>query len=583
MKKPAIIVGFVTLCFMFLFSQVFSQQQVFKIKLNAKSEKDILFFKEIGLDCSGPGVCVCEANILQSDQLRAAGRPYTVLERRIDVDRGGPGSYFKEPHLDSISKSCGDDYDVLDFDTTYSTIEIAGAPPQAKVQKMDVRFDIVYPRPGELIVDLTNQDESHTYNLLYREAHGEVGVHYTETDIPEFNAQPVNSSWKLRVYDDIFPDTGYIDRWGITIWFQYPSDVTITSLTASDSNPTLGEAIDVAVIVRNDGAASARYFCTGLFLRESSPPLPGTRADLSRVTDSLEPGETEVHLFTGITNSTPESWNIYGLVDFNDQVIETDEENNLFGPAKLVWRSPTDQPDLAIQALSVSECYPVVGESISAKLVIQNLGNGDASYFWTELFENSALLPTVPCAGDRRLRRWLSAGQRDSCIFEGITSLTPAIWHMYGLVDSHGEILESNEANNLKGPLKIEWQRSRKKPDMIVYGFCIANNTPEVGDSVHILVGIKNQGLGKSSDFFLSLFYNRSLPPSPPHLGDDYLYVPSLAPGEVYDGSFYIGNDTTEVWSMYVLADSWSANHETDEENNLYGPHYVDWSYPPGR
>ena len=560
MKKSVPASIFLILCFLFLFSQAFSQQQVFKIKLNAKSEKDIVFFKEIGLDCSVLGVCVCEANILQWDKLRAIGYSYTVLGRRMDFDGGGPGDYFKEPHLDSISKSCEDDYHILDFDTAYSTIEISGAPPQAKVQKMDVRFDIVYPRPGELIVDLTDQDESHTYNLLYREAHGGEGVHYTETDIPEFNAQPVNSIWKLRVYDDIFPDTGYIDHWGVTIWFQFPSDVTITSLTASDLKPTLGEAIDVAVIVRNDGVTAARDFSTGLFLNESSPPVPGSPADLSWFIDSVEPGETRSHLFTGITNSMPEAWDIYGWVDFNDQVIETDEENNLFGPAKVVWRSPTDRPDLAVQALTASECYPVVGESISAKLVIENLGKGDASYFRLELLENSALVPAVPCTGERHLRRSLSAGQRDSCVFHGITSPTPAIWHMYGMVDSQGDILESNKANNAKGPLTIEWRRSRKSPDLIVHGFCIADNTPEVGDLVHILVGIKNQGLGEASDFFLSLFYDRSLLPSPPDLGDDYVHVPSLGPGEVCDLSFYIGNDTTEVWSMYVLADSWSAN-----------------------
>jgi hypothetical protein len=432
-------------------------------------------------------------------------------------------------------------------------------------------------------VDLTDQDESHTYNLLYRMAHGEERVHYSETDIPKFNAQPVNSIWKLRVYDDIFPDTGYIDRWGITIWFQYPSDVTIASLTPSDFNPTLGEAVDVAVIVRNDGVIAARDFSTGLFLNESLPPVPGTTPDLSWFSDSLEPGESKFHLFTGIRHSAPEIWNVYGLVDFADQVIETDEKNNLFGPTRVVWRSPTDQPDLTIQALSASEYYPMVGESISAKLVIENLGKGDADYFSVELLEDSDLVPTIPCAGGHRMVRRLSAGQRDSCVFRGITSLTPATWRMYGVVDSQGDILESNKANNAKGPLTIEWQGSRKKPDLIIHGFCTANNTPEVGDSVHILVGVKNQGLEEASDCFLSLFHNRSLPPTPPNLGDDYRYIPSLAPGEVRNVSFYLGNDTTEVWSMYVLADSWSANHEIDEENNLYGPHYVDWSYPPGR
>jgi hypothetical protein len=272
---------------------------------------------------------------------------------------------------------------------------------------------------------------------------------------------------------------------------------------------------------------------------------------------------------------------MYGLTDSWAQVPETNENNNVKGPVNVEWHAPTPQPDLVIQSLTPSDYYPMAGESISVTLVIENLGNDDAGIFWTDLFLNLTSPPTVPSSGDYYCLRSLMAGERDSCTFTGITSTSPDTWHMYGLTDSEGRISESNEDNNVRGPVDVYWQGSQEKPDLIVEDFCIGNNDPEVGDSVHVMVTIKNQGsVDVPGNFFSSLFYNRSSPPTPPDPGDVYVWSVPLAPGETSSYSFYIGNDEAEDWSMWFLVDSYASIEESDEDNNLYGPEYVSWFYP---
>jgi hypothetical protein len=250
------------------------------------------------------------------------------------------------------------------------------------------------------------------------------------------------------------------------------------------------------------------------------------------------------------------------------------------GPVTVTWHAPVFEPDLVVQSLTASDYYPVIGESISVTLIIENLGNAASGSFWTDLFENESVPPTPPVAGDYYWRTSLQPGQRDTCTFSDITCTSSGTWRMYGLTDSNDEIEESNESNNVRGPVNVYWQAVQERPDLVVEEFCIGNEGPEVGDTVHVMVTIRNQGQETAYSFFSSLFYDESFPPYPPSLGDDYVYLSWLHPGETYHVSFYIGNDYAEDWDMYFLVDSYDAVYELDEDNNVLGPEYVTWSYP---
>jgi hypothetical protein len=87
MRNRHLILTFVLFCFAIPASQAFSQQDIFKIKIEIKTERDFLSLKEIGLDCPGVGECVCDATLSQLNRLRASYLPYTPIKRGITFER----------------------------------------------------------------------------------------------------------------------------------------------------------------------------------------------------------------------------------------------------------------------------------------------------------------------------------------------------------------------------------------------------------------------------------------------------------------------------------------------------------------
>jgi subtilisin-like proprotein convertase family protein len=335
MKKKILIFLFFYL--VLAFSPAFSGEDIFKIKLEVTTEKELFFLKEIGLDCPDKGECICEANISQLNHLRTAHYPYTPLKQGIRIEKERIERGTKVPSPDSIVGSNGTNYYIHGFDTTYSNISVTGAPSGATVEEIEVRYDIIHTYVGDLVVDLTDQAVSCVYNLWDREGDGQDNIHDTVSNIDYFNGEPVNQTWRLRVYDASYGDTGYIDYWSITIWYQGPADLIVQSLIPSNYNPMVGEAIDVTMVIKNQGQTTAQgYFWNDLFFNEPSPPVPPASGDLYWSTSSLDPGQTESHTFTGITSSVAETWYMYGLTDSWDHKL-----GRLRFPYQLPLRSRT--------------------------------------------------------------------------------------------------------------------------------------------------------------------------------------------------------------------------------------------------
>lgn len=188
MRNRHLILTFVLFCFAIPASQAFSQQDVFKIKIEIKTERDFLLLREMGLHCPGIGECVCEATLSQLNRLRASYLPYAPIKRGIT---------FKASTLTSIWGSNGANYYIHDFDTTLSPIHIAAAPECALVQGIEVCYDIIHTYVGDLFVDLTDEDEFWTYNLWAQQGDGEGAIHDTVGGISYFDGEDVNQTWKL--------------------------------------------------------------------------------------------------------------------------------------------------------------------------------------------------------------------------------------------------------------------------------------------------------------------------------------------------------------------------------------------------
>lgn len=550
-------------------------KKIYRLKIWIKSEQEQEIVKGIGLLCEGKTECICHATEEQVEELIKQGIEFKVEHEGLNlwISEDGKGSVY----------ACNDtDYNIPDNDDwRYSPIPITLAPSGRTVSSIDMRYDIYHTYIGDLIVQLVNQNLSHTLTLWNRQGGSGSAIHGDTSGITTFNGELVNQTWKLRAKDCAPSDTGYIECFDITIWFQdLMPDLIVQSLTASNYNPQAGSSIDVTMVIKNQGSGSASStFWNGLFYNLSSPPTINTIEDQCFSISSLDPGSSQSHTFYNVTSYDVGTWHMYGLADCDGQITETNESNNYKGPVDINWTAPP-QPDLIIQSLTPSSSNPTVGDTISVTLVVKNQGGSSTGSFRTDLFKNRSSAPVVPSNGDYAWSTSLGVGQIESHVFTGITSSTPGTWHMYGLTDSQGQIQESNENNNVAGPVDVVWKSPQPKADLIVEEVCVGNYQPEVGDSVNVMVVIKNQGEVTAVSFWTDLYYNRTSPPVLPDVGDDYFSTTSLAPGETKAYPFYIGNEEAESWSMYVSVDSWIDVNESNENNNVWGPEYVTWSWP---
>jgi len=77
-----LIIGFLFFCPIGNSTNIFSQADVFNIRLEVKTRKHQEFLKRVGLNCPEIGECVCEATIEQTNQLRRAHFDFSMQRER---------------------------------------------------------------------------------------------------------------------------------------------------------------------------------------------------------------------------------------------------------------------------------------------------------------------------------------------------------------------------------------------------------------------------------------------------------------------------------------------------------------------
>jgi len=104
---------------------------------------------------------------------------------------------------------------------------------------------------------------------------------------------------------------------------------------------------------------------------------------------------------------------------------------------------------------------------------------------------------------------------------------------------------------------------------------------PAFGDSITGTVKIKNLGELPAADFYVDYYRNLSSPPAPGTPGDERYFVPTLAAGDSISWVTASAAATVfERWTSYLRVDTDSSIVETNETNNLSGPHEILWRVP---
>jgi hypothetical protein len=219
-------------------------------------------------------------------------------------------------------------------------------------------------------------------------------------------------------------------------------DLTITALTASSA----GGIVDLTVQVTNTGGASAGELWVDVWGDPSSSPSIGDIGDDYVLLSYLGPGQSDSLSFDVSAEDS-----VAVLVDTNDDIDESDESNNA---ASAVVSSGggggEGGPDLVIPYFD----YIADDETIYYYIEVENQGDEAADSFYVDVFIDEYNSPTIGTDGDDyTLLDGLSPGESAAAEF-----LIDTWCHWcasWAVVDSLDWVDESNESNNIDGPLDV--------------------------------------------------------------------------------------------------------------------------------
>jgi subtilisin family serine protease len=134
------------------------------------------------------------------------------------VGTGGPPPTSSPPPTTPPPTGCtgtnGTNVNIPDLGTAYSNISISNCNRNASAAST-VEVHIIHTWRGDLVIDLLAPDGS-AYRLKNSSSSDSAdNVHATYT--ANLSTEAANGTWRLRVQDVYFFDTGYIDSWTLTV------------------------------------------------------------------------------------------------------------------------------------------------------------------------------------------------------------------------------------------------------------------------------------------------------------------------------------------------------------------------------
>jgi hypothetical protein len=99
-----------------------------------------------------------------------------------------------------------------------ASVEISGAPDDAVISHVQVKYSVVYSQPGDLEVQLLNSGTEVTHALWNRESAEGPELTRSAGEINAFQGAPVNGTWSLAVKGG--EQEGYIDGFSINVYYE---------------------------------------------------------------------------------------------------------------------------------------------------------------------------------------------------------------------------------------------------------------------------------------------------------------------------------------------------------------------------
>jgi hypothetical protein len=234
-----------------------------------------------------------------------------------------------------------------------------------------------------------------------------------------------------------------------------PLPVTVVSsaepdlVTESVTFDTSGDEVTVTLRFHNAGNVGASDYWADVFIDPETTPQPGDLGNQYFPLFFTDAGATSEVVWTFATTPGPHS--LYVLLDSDNEVEESNESNN-GSSHDFSLDGQIGGPNLVITYFD----YVADADSIFYVIDVANTGGEDVGEFYIDMWVDSEEDPTPSGIGDNYLRiPGLAAGATTSAdfLFEDEFCIYCFSWAM---VDTNAEVEETDESDNIVGPLEVE-------------------------------------------------------------------------------------------------------------------------------
>jgi hypothetical protein len=148
----------------------------------------------------------------------------------------------------------------------------------------------------------------------------------------------------------------------------------------------------------------------------------------------------------------------------------------------------------------------------------------------------------------------------------------------YALYDTSGCAPERSPCGTLVGAAGVG---CRIAPNLVIDAVDLGGASVEAGRSIAARIVVRNDGVVDADTFAVDFYAARETAPGAGDRGERRIVVPSLAVGDtVVWTTEAFGSDTIGAWRCWVAADPDGRLVETNESDNVSGPHDVSWTPP---
>jgi hypothetical protein len=161
--------------------------------------------------------------------------------------------------------------------------------------------------------------------------------------------------------------------------------------------------------------------------------------------------------------------------------------------------------DLFVSEFSLNPSTPTQGSPVSVRIGVYNIGNEKSAPFTVQWWPGENYqAPACTWRVDGLVAR---GGKILTCTYDGYPSWYSSLVTK-SVVDSSGEVAESNESNNIykqtisvNKPGGSQSPGSQGTPDLYVSEFSLTPSTPVQGSPVSVRIGVYNKGTAVSGPF----------------------------------------------------------------------------------